>query len=235
MKKLRAFLFILFIGGSTAQAQFLAQMDILTPHYYPGEIYFKDGHDEAFAEVELPRMGKSKLGVKKLGTEKVYTKIDAANIVGIKIWHKDFPDSAHVLYYVPAKKALMQNEHQWGVPFMESAWGVIFLCEQNYKIDKHTGDMDIVKFVGGSYPDTPTLYYLLRAGWDKAELVIYNWDFAIRKKVAVLFADNKEISTAIKKGKLKPADMQYILDEMARNQNMDKTTMPIPKIPTDSL
>lgn len=235
MKKLHVILFFLFIGMSMLQAQFIAKMDILTPHYYPGEIYFKDGHYEAFAEVELPRMGKSKLGVKKMGTEKTHTKIDAATIVGIKIWHKDFPDKTNVLYYVPAKKALMQNEHQWGVPFMESAWGVIFLCEQNYKIDKRTGDLDIVKFVGGSYPDTPTLYYLLREGWDKAELVIFNTDFAVRKKVAGLFADNKEISTAIKNGKLKPSDMQYILDEMAGNQKNNKTTIPIPKIPTDSL
>ena len=37
-------------------------MSLLTPHYYPGEVYFKDGHVEEYAELELPRVGKHKSG-----------------------------------------------------------------------------------------------------------------------------------------------------------------------------
>ena len=206
-------------------------MTLLTPHYYPGEVYFVDGHSEEYAEVELPRVGKGKLGVKKNAGDKGHTDIDAANIVGIKIWHKDFPDKKHVLYYVHARKSMMQNEHQWGNPVMGSAWGVIFQCEMYYKIDKKTGDLYFVKFTGGNGPDTPTLYYLVRPELELAELAMVNGSFmAMKKAAAKLFAENEEIATAIKKGKLKGSDMQYILDERAGDK---KTEMPVKVIPEE--
>ena len=73
-----------FFASVALHAQFIAQMSLLTPHYYPGEVYFKDGHVEEFAEVELPRVGKHKLGVKKNSDDKGHTDIDAADIIGIK-------------------------------------------------------------------------------------------------------------------------------------------------------
>ena len=163
MKK-RFFLVLaaVFFASVALHAQFIAQMSLLTPHYYPGEVYFKDGHSEEFAELELPRVGKSKLGAKKNAEDKGHIDIQAADIIGIKIWHKDFPDKKHVLYYIHARKSFMQSEHQWGNPVMGSAWGVIFECEQNYQMDKKTGDLNFIKFVGGNGPDTPTLYYLVR-------------------------------------------------------------------------
>ena len=139
MKK-RVILFTLFLFACIAvRAQFFTQMSLMTPHYYPGEVLFKDGHHEEFVEVELPRVGKSKLGVKKYADEKKHTDIEAADIIGIKIWHKNFPDKQHVLYYVHARKSMMQSEHQWGNPVMGSAWGIVFQCEQNYQMDKKTG------------------------------------------------------------------------------------------------
>lgn len=213
-------------------AQFFTQMSLLTPHYYPGEVYFKDGHVEEFAELELPRVGKSKLGVKKNAADKGHVDVEAADIIGIKIWHKNFPDKVHVLYYVHARKSYMQNEHQWGNPVMGSAWGVVFQCEQNYQMDKKTGDLTFVKFVGGNAPDTPTLYYLVRPGWEQAELVLFNGGFLQKKKSAELFAENEEIATAIKKGKLGGSDMQYILDEMAGGNKAEIPVIIIPE--TDS-
>ena len=235
MKK-RVILFTLFLFACIAvRAQFIAQMSLMTPHYYPGEVLFKDGHHEEFVEVELPRVGKSKLGVKKYADEKKHTDIEAADIIGIKIWHKDFPDKQHVLYYVHARKSMMQSEHQWGNPVMGSAWGIVFQCEQNYQMDKKTGDLDFIKFVGGNGPDTPTLFYLMREGWDQAELVMVNGSFNAMKKVAAkLFEEKPEISEAIKKGKLKGSDMQYILDEMAGGKPTEEPEQTIPEIKADT-
>ena len=209
-------------------AQFITQMSLLTPHYYPGEVYFKDGHVEEFAELELPRVGKHKLGVKKNSDDKGHTDIDAADIIGIKIWHKNFPDKQHVLYYIHARKSMLQSDHQWGNPIMGSAWGVVFQCEQNYQMNKKTGDLDFVKFVGGNAPDTPTLFYLVRPEWEQAELVLFNGGFPQKKKSAELFAENAEIAAAVKNGKLKGSDMQYILDEMAGGK---KAGIPVTLIP----
>ena len=235
MKK-RFFLVLAAVFASVAlHAQFITQMSLLTPHYYPGEVFFKDGHSEEFAELELPRVGKSKLGAKKNAEDKGHIDIEAADIIGIKIWHKNFPDKKHVLYYVHADKALLQSDHQWGIPVMGSAWGVIFECEQNYQMDKKTGDLNFIKFTGGNAPDTPTLYYLVRPDWDKAELLLMNGMFAKKKRVAEFFAENEEIATAIKKGKLTGSDMQYILDEMAGGKPMEMPAKIIPEVKTDSV
>ena len=235
MKK-RFLLVLAAVFASVAlHAQFITQMSLLTPHYYPGEVFFKDGHSEEFAELELPRVGKSKLGAKKNAEDKGHIDIEAADIIGIKIWHKNFPDKKHVLYYVHADKALLQSDHQWGIPVMGSAWGVIFECEQNYQMDKKTGDLNFIKFTGGNAPDTPTLYYLVRPDWDKAELLLMNGMFAKKKRVAEFFAENEEIATAIKKGKLTGSDMQYILDEMAGGKPMEMPAKIIPEVKTDSV
>lgn len=196
-------------------AQFIAQMALATPHYYPGEVYFVDGHYEEYDEVELPRGGKSKLAVKKHSTDKSRTEIEAIDILGIKIWHKDFPDKTHTLHYVHSQKAMMQGEHHWGNIVAMSDWGVVFQCEVYYQIDKKTGDLYFVKIEGGTGPGTPTLFYLKRPDWDLAQLVIIGGIFAGKKKVAELFGENATIAEGIKKGKLKATDIQYILDEMA--------------------
>ena len=211
MKK-RFLLVLAAVFASVAlHAQFITQMNLLTPHYYPGEVFFKDGHSEEFAELELPRVGKSKLGAKK-------------------------NDKKHVLYYVHARKSMMQNEHQWGNPVMGSAWGVIFQCEMNYQMDKKTGDLNFIKFTGGNGPDTPTLYYLVRPDLELAELAMVNGSFmAMKTAAAKLFAENEEIATAIKKGKLKGSDMQYILDEMAGGKKAEEPLKIIPEIKTDSV
>lgn len=205
---------LLFVG-MPVMAQFFTTVSLMTPHYYPGEVYFTDGHSEQFAEVELPMAGKDKIAVKKEEGDKNRQDINAIDIVGVKIWHKNFPDKVHTLYYVHAKKALMQGAHQWGYPVEGSAWGVLYRCEIYYKIEKKTGDMSAIKYVGGTGPDTPTLFYLKRPRQDEATLVITDRQFAVKKKVAELFKENENIYNGIKSGKLKPKDMQYILNEMA--------------------
>ncbi len=99
-----------------------------------------------------------------------------------------------------------------------------------------TGDLNFIKFVGGNGPDTPTLYYLVRPELELAELAMVNGSFmAMKKAAAKLFAENEEITTAIKKGKLKGSDMQYILDEMAGGRKAEEPLKIIPEIKTDSV
>ncbi len=231
--KTRFLLVIVAVFASvTLHAQFVAQMVMRAPHYYPGEVYFVDGHSEEYAEIELPQVGKGKLGIKKNAGDKGHTELDADNIVGVKIWHKDFPDKKHVLYHVHAQKVGLQSEHQWGNPDMGSDWGVIFRCEMNYQIEKKTGDLKYVKFVGGTGPQTPSLFYLVRPDKELADLVLVNGIITIdlRKKVSLLFEEKPEIAAAIKKGKLYTYnDMQYILDEMASGQKTETALKLIPE------
>ena len=233
-KRILLALCILFVCVA-GQAQFITQMNLLTPHYYPGEVYFTDGHYEAFDEIELPRVGKSKIGVKKNAEDKGHTDIEAIDIVGIKIWHKNFPDKEHVLYYVHAKKSYLQNDHQWGNPIYATAWGVLFQCEQNYQMDKKTGDLNFVKFVGGNGPDTPTLFYLKRPEWNEAQLIMINGVFIPKKKAAEFFKDNEQIYNGVKSGKLKADDIKYIMDEMAGGKPADESVLSIPEAQIDSV
>ena len=233
-KRILLALCILFVCVA-GQAQFITQMNLLTPHYYPGEVYFTDGHYETFDEIELPRVGKSKIGVKKNAEDKGHTDIEAIDIVGIKIWHKNFPDKEHVLYYVHAKKSYLQNDHQWGNPIYATAWGVLFQCEQNYQMDKKTGDLNFVKFVGGNGPDTPTLFYLKRPEWNEAQLIMINGVFIPKKKAAEFFKDNEQIYNGVKSGKLKADDIKYIMDEMAGGKPADESVLSIPEAQIDSV
>ena len=51
--KTRFFLFAALLLTSFAiKAQMFTAINLMTPHYYPGEIYFTDGHHEEFAEIE---------------------------------------------------------------------------------------------------------------------------------------------------------------------------------------
>lgn len=232
MKKVSFLMVLVFalLFSVPAKAQFIKQMQLVTPHYYPGIVYFQDGHHEEFYEIELPRTGKSALGVKKTGEEKKHTDIPAADIVGIKFWHKNFPENVHVLYYIHARKAMMQSEHQWGNPIAGSAWGVLYQCEMNYEVNKKTGDLTVVKFVGGNAPDTPTVYYIKRPNDELADLAIYNYQFAgTKKKAAELFKENQAVYEGVKSGKLKATDIQYILDEMAGGKSAELQ----PAIPQD--
>lgn len=199
-------------------AQTFKQLSLMVPHYYPGEVYFQDGTHESYAEIELPRSGKEKLSVKKNKEDKKRTDIEAIDVVGIKIWHAKFPDKVHELYYVKAKKAYLQNDNQWGTPIMGNSWGIVYQCEINYEIDKKTGELHVVKFIGGTGPSTPTLYYLKRHDQQIADLIGSDTGIRLSKnKFSELFQDNAKISEDIRSGRLGLGDMQYILDEMASN------------------
>lgn len=228
------------------QAQFISAISMAVPHYYPGEIYFMDGHTEEFAEIELPKGGKSKIGVKKDAADKKHYDIDAADIRALKISHKKFPEMEHVLFHVPIKKEFMHAHDQWGMLVMHSEWGNLFLCEKQYVINNSTGDIEYVKT--REYNTITWYYYLLPAGWDEGRVLITKQDIYgfTKKKVkqtfiggakraAEFFKENTKIHDGILSGEITADDMQYILDEMAGGKKAEEPLKIIPEIQTDSV
>ncbi len=224
MKK-RFLLVLAAVFASVAlHAQFGAftQMEMATPHYYPGVVYFTDGHSEEFFEVELPRANFSKtFQVKKSEGDKKRTKINKIDVEGIKIWHRDFPDKVHTLYSVRTDKSMAHITY-WGNPIAGSAWGVVYLCDVWYKVNKKNGDLDVVKFYNSKTGErTHTLYFLRRAGEVEAELLMYDNSF-YKKNAKYFFSGNQVICDGIMSGKLKvEEDLQYILDEMAGDKKAE--------------
>ena len=208
---------------TSLHAQLFSTLNYLTPHYYPGEVYFNDGHVESYEEIELPKAGEKYISVKKVKSEKNRTKINAEDINWVKVWSKDFPDKVYSLRYIHANKALTCSVHQWGYPIAGSKWGVVYQCEQVYAMDKKTGELHAVIFRSTTNPDTPTLFYLMKPGSTVGELIFP----ALKQKMAEPFKENPRIYNDIKKGKLRIFDIQYILDEMAGGKE--------PELPADTI
>ena len=93
-------LFVILLLGTTVHAQLIATIKAYAPQYCPGEVYFKDGHHESFYEIEVPKVGKSKLYVKKNKEDKGRTSIAAIDILGVKFWHEDFPEKQYALIWL---------------------------------------------------------------------------------------------------------------------------------------
>lgn len=241
MKKVYS-LSLLIIGlfvSLSANADMFTAIALTKPHYYPGEVYFADGHSEVFAELQQPYVGKAKLAAKKNESDKSRTEIDVADIVAIKIWHKDFPDQENILYHLTVKKELLQSAIQWGFPVAGSKWGVLYKCIQYYEMDNKTGELKSIR-VYDEYNNATEWYYLMRPNWGEGRMMICDnisgtlkgdrikSQFAPnRKKAAEPFKENKKIYDGIVSGELKPSDIQYILDEMAGG----KATAPATETP----
>lgn len=212
------------------------QMSLLTPHYYPGEVYFVDGTHESYYEVELPRFGHDKISVKAQKEDKKRTVLDAANIVAVKFWHPKFPDKVHELYYVDAQKMVQYQCDLWGNPIGGNSWGVIYKCECYYEINKKTGELEFVKFIDQYGNETPTAYLVKRTNMQKADPIITvcrkkaKW-YPDKKDVAEVFSENAEIYEGIKSGTLKPEDLQFIMETMAGGK-ADETPSETPAEPT---
>lgn len=248
MKKQTLFLITaLIVGCNSAFSQFFGPSVVFKPQYYPGEVYFLDGHAEEFDEIEMPQAGKNRLTVKKNASSKKRTEIDAADIVGIKVWHKDFPDKTNILYYVHSKKELLQNTHQWGFPVAASAWGVLYKCYKLYEINDRTGEANGILIFDNN--QSSIFYYLKRPNWNEAHLLIMDdityffkekvkTKFPLgKKKAAEYFKENPRIYEGILSGTITAEDMQYVLDEMAGGKKIEETS-PIeqkPEVHTDSI
>ena len=228
-------LFVILLLGTTVHAQLIATMKAYAPQYCPGEVYFKDGHHESFYEIEVPKVGKSKLYVKKNKEDKGRTSIAAIDILGVKFWHEDFPEKQYVLYHVKtAKRSMGSKSDWWGVPVFGNAWGTLFECEGIYKVNKKTGDLEIVRFRDEFGSVTPTYHMIKRTDKEEANLIMANLNFfGLPKKTAEVFKENQKIYDGIKSGQLTGKDIEYILNEMASGMESDSPTESLEVIPTN--
>ena len=216
-------------------AQF-KQMSLMTPHYYPGEVFFVDGTHESYYEVELPKNNEKKISVKANKEDKKRTVLDAANIIAVKFWHPKFPDKVHVLHYLKVQKKSILKDSYWGNPVYANSWGALYLCDSFYEINKKTGELEVVKFVDQFGSETATVCLLKRPGKEEADVLfsmshsIKQW-FLGKKKVAEVFIENEEIYEGMKEGKFHPDDIVYIMETMAGGKAVE-TPSETPAEPT---
>ena len=213
-----------------AHAQFgdFKKMELMSPHYYPGEVFFVDGHHESYYEVELPKNNEDKISVKVKKEDKKRIELNAIDIVAVKFWHKDFPDNVHVLHYVKVPKKSVYKQHYWGTPIYGNSYGVLYECDSFYEINKKTGKLHVVKFVDrGS--ETATVYIIKKNDAVEGNVIAFNngfgklWYFN-KKTIAESFKENASVYEGIQSGKLGPDDLPYIMDEMAGGKATDPAT-----------
>lgn len=216
------------VAMSAQFAQF-KQMSLVTPHYYPGEVYFVDGTHESYYEVELPKNNEKKISVKANKEDKKRTTLDAANIIAVKFWHPKFPDKVNILHYLRVPKKSILKDSYWGNPVYVNRWGVLYKCDSFYEVNKKTGELEVVKFVDEYGAETETMCLLKRPGKEEADVLFAvnrfgkQW-FMGNKKVAEVFAENEEIYEGIKKGKLQPDDIVYIMETMSGGETGETPT-----------
>lgn len=221
MKKLLA-LFVMATISLVAQAQ----LGLLVKDFTPGTVVFTDGHEESFPLVQLPGTTAKSLDVytteKKSSSSK--QTFQPEQIHSVKVWAPDFPDKVYTIYCLRAEKLLTLARYQWGVPMAASEWGVVFLCHAGYDVDNKTGEF-ITKVVYTDNTENPAVGLLMIHGEDEGRWVIqrYSWGKTqwidlTGKRMMKAVASNQEVVQQIKKKKLKPADIQYILDKMAAGE-----------------
>ena len=229
MKKV--LLMIVAMLVSIAMSAQFKQMSLMTPHYYPGEVYFADGTHESYDEVELPKNNEKKISVKANKDDKKRTVLDAANIIAVKLWHPKFPDKVHVLHYLRVEKKALLKESYWGNPVYANRWGALYQCDSFYEINKKTGDLEVVKFVDQYGSETATMCLLKRPGKEEADVLFAvsrsdkQW-FLGKKKVAEVFVENQEIYEGMRAGKFRPDDIVYIMETMAGGEENETPAEP---------
>lgn len=221
MKKILTLISAMLVSmAMSAQFAQFKQMNLMTPHYYPGEVYFVDGTHESYYEVELPKNNEKKISVKAKKEDKKRTVLDAANIEAVKFWHPKFPEKVNVLHYLRVPKKSILKDSYWGNPVYVNSWGALYKCDSFYEVNKKTGELEVVKFIDQYGSETETMCLLKRPGKEEADVLFAvnshgkQW-FLGSKKVAPFFSENKEIYEGIKAGKLRPDDIVYIMEMMA--------------------
>lgn len=217
MKKLLFLIFSLSLC-LTASAQFALQM--LVKSFMPATIVFVDGHEETFASVSLPGVSNT-IDAFPDAKHKAADKqsFDAKDIECIHYKNEKNPDQVKTLYHITAKKKAILRTSLWGYPIAASEWGVIFKCHPSYSVNKKTGElMGDVIYENGT--ENPVNCLLLINGQDEAEWFMQQYSYGrtkwfLLKDACRILQNNPELVEKIKKKKIKPDDMQYILDAMA--------------------
>lgn len=205
MKKLFSlfFLMVIFVTSSFAVG-----------NYYPGVVHFKDGHNESYESIVLPKSKYKILSVSDAmkPKRKEMKDIQVADIEAITVWHPEHPDIKYTIYHVFAKSKVGNGaEDQWGNIIASSSWGFAVKCYDMFTI-AYNGQM--IGYIN-TYGDIKLEYtYLVRLGYNEKSPAIFT-QVGWYANPSQYFEEKPEIAQQIKKKKLKPADIQYILDEMA--------------------
>ena len=213
-------LFLILCCALTAwqlHAQFAA-IAAYAPKYSPGKVWFQDGHSEEFAAVETPNCMQKKLTVSHDEKRKEKQTINVADITAVTLWHKDHPDKTFTLVHILTQTSMVNMvPDQWGFPIAQSAWGMAVLCYPSYSFNKKSGELEGILLSqtssNGMVNRQPILTFLSRPNMEKAVLLASNGSFMPKAKE--YFSENQTIYAAFKARKLRIADLQYILDEMA--------------------
>lgn len=202
MKKLFTFMLLLALALPT----------MAKTEYFPGTIYFRDGREVDYPAIAIPA-GDAKSIIactdeKHKNKEKYYPQ----DVFAISLWHKNHPDKVHFLYplNIASSKSsstrICHLEHK-------NDWGAVFQYGDFYQIDKQGNMIGVV--VSRNNMPVMVRHYLLRNGEEEAVLLYTNNSWSPKKSSAAkIFSDNPKIEEEITSGKLKPRDIEYILDAM---------------------
>jgi len=228
MKK--TFLFCLLammaVWTNNMQAQFLSIGKWIST-YYPGVLYYNDGHSEEYRWVEMPKGSDKNITVFSDEKKKNKLKIPSQDLHHISFWTVKNPDKKYALFHIRAKGLGHNIEDLWGYAEAASSWGIVVSICEYYSI---SGKGDLVGHLTSSNMGTMQMMsdmpsYLYRWGDELAQLLMINGKIRAVNITSQYFHENPEIAEGIKSKKLKAKDLQYILDEMAggaQTANEDK-------------
>lgn len=221
MKKFSFLFCVAFLLMQTQNAY--AQFGQFVNHYFPGVIYYNDGHAEEYRWVEIPKGNDDNVIVSNDEKKKNKEKISAIDIHHVSLWSEKEPDSISTLFHIRSIVIGKNPSDFWGVLYAGSAWGVVINVYDYYNIDKKYGYLVGYRNTGFGNMPNPIRSFLLRAGEELAVPLMMNYAFMNYKKNAEYFKENPKIYSGIKNKKLYGRDIKYILDEMAGGVPVQQT------------
>lgn len=240
MKKIVSLLVLVLALNMTANAQLISMIKKAIPHYAHGTVTYKDGHEETYLWVELPKHGTTTLKVSDDPKHKKTTGIPAAEVAYITVWTEKLPEKKMELYYIHADKSKlplcgMIATDAWGYPIAGNSWGTVYKCNPRYEEDKKSGEImflyDIRTVQNGNLVRTEEVAapcYMVCPDYENAQLIGGSGSYsgnsmswaALPKRIAPMFHSNPSIEKRILNNELKGQDIQFILDEMAIHQGI---------------
>lgn len=245
MKK-RIFLLLSFVALLALQADaqiisaIVAAAKKATPHYTPGIVVFKDGHEQAYRWVQIPRQDMKGFKVAEDEKHKKPIDLNPADIAAVVIWSEALPEKKVTLIHIEAEKSDLPfyktyPTEAWGYPIASSAWGTVFKCNYGFYINKKTGELE-AEYAKRTSSMGNTMYveevaagcYLWCADFEKPQLIGGSHSGTTRmqwagvpKRMGQFFASNPQLAQRIVDCKITGEDIQYILDEMAAFHHLD--------------
>lgn len=234
MKRLITLLTLGLLISSTAHAQIiLSLIQKSIPHYAHGSVTYKDGHEEEYMWIVLPRFGTTTLQVSNDVKHKNKISIPAIDVHHITVWSDELPEIKHVLVYIHADKSKLPllgtiATDAWGYPIAQNSWGTVYKCNARYEMNKR-GELQYIyeyrQTRNGNFitiEEVAAPCYLVCPDFENAQLIGGSQSGSNKmgwtswpKRIAPFFQSNPAIAERIANHELTGWDIQYILDEMA--------------------